>query len=105
MKRRSKSTAAIKPPKVTHSVVNAAKARGGIHLRPKKTSKVSVTLTNAAAVGGVIPVNLKLGRDFRKSDKVMLAAECCGPYHQCHIPQQECCGPYRQHCPGVVGPA
>jgi hypothetical protein len=83
MKRKSsRPKTAGKPPKYKHSFVNAAKARGGIHLRPKKTSGVRVTLTNAAAVGGVIPVNLKLGRNFGKSDKVLLSAECCGPYHQ-----------------------
>jgi len=65
--------------------------RGVLPLNPKKSSAVRVTLTNAAAVGGVIPINLKVGRNFGKSDKVMLTAECCGPY--------------AQHCSGIVGPA
>lgn len=71
--------------------MNAASLRGALPLLAKKSSKVRVALTNATAVGGVIPVNLKLGRSFRKSDKVMMTLECCGPY--------------AQHCDSLAHPA
>ena len=77
--KRAKSS---KPPKVKSSVVNAATARGAIALSPKKTLLHRVTVKNAAAVGGIVPINLKVGRNFGKSDKVMIHAECCGPYRQ-----------------------
>lgn len=80
-----------KSSKVKVSVVNAAAVRGVIPINPKKSSKVRVALINAAAVGGVIPINLKVGRNFGKSDKVMITMECCGPYHQ--------------HCDSFVRPA
>jgi hypothetical protein len=77
MKRKSSKTK--KSPKVKVSVVNAATKRSVI---PLKSSMVRVILKKAAAVGGIIPVNLKVGRNFGKSDKVMIATQCCGPYHQ-----------------------
>lgn len=68
-----------------------------------RASKRKVTKILAPAkVGGVIPINLTLGRGTKKADKIVISLECCGPYHQCY---QECCGPYHQHCEGFVGPA
>jgi len=80
--RESKKLPKVKVSKL--STVNASSQRGLIPLSAKKSSVVRVALTNAAAVGGVIPVNLKVGRNFGKSDKVMIAIQCCGPHVSCH---------------------
>jgi hypothetical protein len=56
-------------------------------MQTKKISKVGVSkVITKAAVGRIIPINLTVGHDFDKSDKIIITAECCGPYHQCHCP-------------------
>ena len=69
------------PSKVKVSRASASATRK-VTLSPKKSLKHRVALSNAARVGGVIPINLKVGRGFGKSDKVIVTAECCGPYQQ-----------------------
>ena len=53
--------------------------------KTKKALKAGVPkVITTATAGRIIPINLTVGRNFRKSDKVMISVECCGPYHQCH---------------------
>jgi hypothetical protein len=75
-------TAKTKLLKTKASVLDAAEVSGLITVRPSTKSKVRLTVKNAVAVGNIIPINLKLGRDFGKSDEVIVTMECCGPYHQ-----------------------
>jgi hypothetical protein len=56
-----------------------------VSMKVHKTEVVRAAL-DRAAVGNVIPINLTFGQDFDKEDKIIITAECCGPYHQCHCP-------------------